>query len=362
MATTADRTFEVAYSLTPRDADVANLRVQTTTGIGGTASGSDITLAAGPLTEVEMVQYHPGLFTYTTTGGRLTRGQTYRAFYSIEVGGSEAETHTQDFTATGDTFDSLLARDPHVFTVARLEAYISAVLGESDGANPGTSTRLEVINDALQMIWDEHQWQFRDADPWQLSLVAGQFRYRLPIDVTTVDQVIFRNDNTRVAIQIPIDDIVRLREQEPTSTPLAIYWATRYDATSDDPTTEGRYVLEVWPTPVAFEDRALQVRYQRRPLVLCKTTDVIPLPNGFHTLVKHAVAWLAAEDVGMDAELTARWERRYRMSLERAKKADGRYGPSNLGSMRQRPSALDEELDPFDPRRHIDPYATEVRN
>lgn len=359
MPATVDRTFEVAYANTPRDADRALLRVQTTTGIGGTASGSDLTIADAA-TQVEMAQYHPGLFSYTTTGDRLTRGQTYRAFYSIEVGGSEVATPTQDFTATGDGFDSLLARDPHVFTVARLESYISAVLGETDGQNPGTSTRLEIINDAVQMVWDEHQWQFRDADPWHMDLVADQFRYRLPRDATTIDQVIFRDDNTRTTHRVPIDDIVRLRENEPTSTPLLLYWNVRYDATGDDPLTEGRYVLEVWPTPTAFEDRALQIRYQRRPLALCKTTDVIPLPNGFHTLIKHACAFLAAEDVGGE-ELIALWGRRYRRSLSIAKQSDGRYGPSNLGSMRQRPSALHDELDPFDPLRHIDPYATETR-
>ncbi|MFI4881799.1 MAG: hypothetical protein ACIAQU_04360 [Phycisphaerales bacterium JB064] len=356
MATTVDQTFEVAYSQTPMDADTAKLRIQTTTALNGTASGSDITLETGPVTEVEMSQYHPGLFSYTTTGGVLTRGQTYRAFYSIEVGGSEAETHTQDFTAFGDAFDSLLARSPYTLTLADMQGYVSRVLGESDLSNPGTSTLIDIVNDAIQRVWDAHPWSFRTSDPWQMSLVSGQYRYRLPIDCVDIDQIVWRDNLTAKVQRKPIDTIVRLRENTSTGATNLLYWDAVYDSTPDDPMTEGRHILEVWPTPTGFRDRALEVRYQRRPMKVCKAADVIPLPHGYHTLVKECVRYLAAAEVGMN-EQAAYWKAEYLDALRERKEADNRYGPTDLGRVGCRPTAFDVDEDPWSPYLHIDPNA-----
>ena len=348
MGSTADRTFKVAYSLGFRDefeCDGATVSCKLLDANGvPTGANLDLSIVA-PTTTPAMTQWHPGLFTYTTTNLPLTRGSRYRATYIITVGGATAETVTQDFTAESDLTTAADQTTFHRYTCLMLRDTIRRALGlaDSDNANgaqePGSATTLEMVNDTLQNLWREHRWMFQTADRRYIDFVANQHRYELPREFMELISVAKRDDLIWKFIPKPLAWLRNQREGR-TPTPGYVTYYTILSDPTDDFTSETRFVLEIWPTPTSFEQAGMVLDFNRECPRVLADADIVPVPLGYQSLLKQAVRSEAFEQ---ENDEKAEPERlKFERMLAHARRHDSRHGEQNLGSMIERRSARDD--------------------
>jgi hypothetical protein len=361
MASIVQHTFDVAFGEGGRrstECDGCTVSVKLLDG-DGEPTGSNLTISVAPasLTAPEMTQWQPGLFTFTSNAAvaPFTRGSSYRATYTITLGGATAETVTQDFTAYSEATTASDISSYHVYSLAQLRNVARRALGIQEetatltGQEPGGNSTLTIVNEALEALWNAHRWGFQVADRYYISLVANQYQYRLPIEFMELQNLCKPGDLVGRTARMDWTAIREMRERNSPS-PTNI---TYYCVVSDPPdalTGYTRYILELWPTPPAYIDSGLVLDYYRHCPVLSATTDIAPFPPGFHSLVHQAVRTAAFES---ETDPKAPMERiKLEAMIDRAKRADGRHQDMNLGSL-----VRGHQADPYDPTLRVDPYA-----
>lgn len=371
MAITCNMVLRCAFSEGTRritDADGATVSVKLL--VDGSPSGSNLDLDGAGTTSGTMTQYHPGQFIYVTASTTFTRGSQYRATYTITVGGTTAETVTQDFYAESDLQSVASQTDSpteiHYYTFQNCKNIVRRALGlyvdettDSNSQEPGSASAGDIVNDAMEMLWNAHPWTFRFSDPKYLDAAANMFRYHLPKDFGSLVKLVRANNLTHECIRLPIDAIYSLREQSVGTTANVTYYDVVFDpnyslsAVTDIHSIGGRYLLEIWPTPSAFTQNAWLVVYERECPKLTVDANIAPFPMGFHRLVKRALRYTAFEAEG-DPQQDVEYQK-YLTELASAIRADGRHGDWNLGSMVER--RYGSTYDRLDPLRSHNPSA-----
>lgn len=355
MGTTVNRTFRVAYPDGFRDefeCDGATVQCKALDA-NGDPTGAYIELATGAVTAPAMEQWHPGLFKYTTTNLPLTRGSSYRAYYTITVGGVAGDVIEQDFIAESDLTTAADTSDFHQFTALQLRDVVRRVLGLQDSSDTengpqeaGSADTLEIVNDALQNLWREHRWLFQTSDRFYMDFVAHQHRYLLPLEFLSLKALTRRDDRTWRMVPKPLEWIQARRQQRAESPATVTYYCILSDP-PDEKTQQQRWVLEVWPTPAEYVQSALVLEFEREFQALCEDDEIAPVPLGYQSLVKQAVR---AEACEQEQDEHAEMERaKFDRMLAAARKYDSRHSEVNLGSMidRSRPDDADGDWDAY---------------
>lgn len=337
--TTLNRTFTAQYTsgaVPGLDADRATIRAATCDA-DGTFTGSLLGLDADSETMPEMTQADPGRFTYTTTSSPFTRGTRYKAIIDIYVGGVLAQSHSQIFIA--ESRDAATRRaDANLYTTRELRDYVLRSLGlgtSESGSEPGSADSLDIVNDALQNLWHAHEWTWLPADEYVINFAAGQYAYPLPAEFKALKSVHRFTDSYDCAIRASINDIrdMRLGGDNDVIPEDRVLYDIVYDPNERE-TEGGSYIIEVYPTPSAYQQNALSVRYLKDLGRLCADDEYPPFPASFTPLVKQACR-CEAYRVENDARYETEQLIMDRM-LAQAIRADALTEGSNLGSLVER--------------------------
>lgn len=337
MATTTDQTLRVACQGDfRRDVDADKCTVSVKLLVSGSPSGSNLILDGDAATAPEMTQYHPGHFTYTTSGAPFTRGETYRATYTPYIGGTSQDTITQDFTAYTDTTSAVPPAAQHYYTTLNARNIVRASLGIQQktstvaGQEPGSASSLDIVNDAHERVWRDHRFQFQLGEPVYIDLIADQSRYQLPVDFMELQGITKPNDHLVRWTPKPWEWIRNARERSFVNPVNEMY----YCVVSDPPDTLTgftRYALEVFPTPSSFIESGAVIDYYRECPKVVSDSDIPPFPIGMFSLLKQAYRIEAFEqenDPRAPGEVA-----KYERLLDAAKRHDSRHMPTNLGSL-----------------------------
>lgn len=361
MGTTCNAVLRYAFSAGFRlntEADGATVSVKLLDA-NGDPTGSNLILDGAAATAPAMTQYEPGKFTYTVTGSPLTRGKKYRATYTVTLGGTTAETGTQDFTAYSSATEQTAPSTANTYTLLDLREIVRKVLGIMPATNdqgldaqePGSDGTIAIVNDECESVWRAHRWTFQMGDSKYGQLIANCPKYQLPIDFMELKSIVKPNQIAHRYKRETWEKIRELRERAVVAPPLITYYTVVSDPPADLSAVT-RYALEVWPTPAAFEDNGYVIDYYREYPRMNTDADVCPFPVGFHSAIKQCVRAAAMESEN-DPEAPKERAKAEAM-LARAAQHDGRHNEMNLGSMVDRDKS---SWDLYEPEASHDPYS-----
>lgn len=330
----------------------------------GDPTGSNLILDGDAGTAPELYQYHPSYFRYRTTGCPFTRGKRYRATYTPYIGGTAQTAETQDFYATSETtaeHSVNVSRAFHALNFGQLKDVARKAVGLVDSSSTefaaqelGSMSAGDVVNDAIEMIYNAHAWTFKPTDRVFIDQIKNQIKYQLPLNFGELMTIRARANITHIMKRMDFHELVEYHEGDTSRVSNATYYCIHADPpTSPTPgTQEAAYVaycLYVWPTPDVFLQDFWVVHYKRAYRKMSADTDVAPFPVGYAKLLRQAVRAVTFE-VENDPVAPAERAILDRMLAE-AMQRDGEHTETNFGSMVDRRNLMDVN----DPARLIDP-------
>lgn len=241
----------------------------------------------------------------------------------------------------GNNFTTTPATSPTAgaMTVASYKNHMIHAIG----GNPDTRiSLLQVLNEAVRYLFDQHEWNFRARPILETTVAAvdpptNPVTYNNYIDLPAdFGEILSAHYGTRQVKFTSLEDIAHRRTNTLIPPPLAaVYVALSFPGQSDVNSLQGSPRLEIFPAPDSAATFALE--YRAGAIQLVNDTDVPNIPPSF----ERALALLARAFICdyEEQESTNEWAEAEK-ELEKLKAHDGliqsNMGPSLGGAVDER--------------------------
>jgi len=173
-----------------------------------------------------------------------------------------------------------------------LADYVKAFRHVAPGWDDDAMDPVDVVNDAFLEFATEAEWSWLQTSSSSLAFVANQSHVDLPEDFNSIVSVTHPQTGLWPVYVTSIAHIMRLRASY---VQVDVSYFSYFALGGYSPTTPGRRVLEMWPTPTANAPNALTLYYRKGPALLEEPEDVPVMPRECESALIHKVRAKAYE-------------------------------------------------------------------
>lgn len=207
-------------------------------------------------------------------------------------------------------------------TVANYKAQMKHAIG---GEPDSRVDLLQVLNDALRYLYNQHAWSFRERPILTVTTTPDQNYVELPEDFGELISVQFATRNVSLT---SLTDIAHRRANTLLPPPQsAVYVALSFPAQVDVTSSQPLPRLEIFPDVISADD--YDIEYRGGPIALTEDSDVPNIPPDYERVLTLLARSFTCDIEEQDS--TVEWDKA-NVEIERLKDHDA-LTQSNMGQM-----------------------------